>query len=271
MVVVVNTTRPSIVQCGRQKIVMATIEAGDYVTGSDDDEMEQPSRRIRITSPYLLAVHPVTQSLYRKIVGELPLSAFLGADDRPVDTVTWHEAVRFCNLLSHSDGIKPYYDIGSRGDVLPLYNLGYRLPTEAEWEHACRSGSLTKYCYGDDSALLGNFAWFAENALGETHDVGKLLPNTFGLHDMHGNVWEWCWDWHSNYKPSKKAKASLGDVIEDPIGPDAGRLRVIRGGCWGSDSQWVRSSARHAYYPDEALWHIGFRVARNLENKATNT
>src|SRR5207302_1335063 len=124
------------------------------------------------------------------VTGASP-SSYRGPDNLPVETISWYEAIAFCNKLSEREGLKPYYrsdeGVQSGGD-------GYRLPTEAEWEYACRAGSTTRYSFGDDAARLGKYAWYVANSTNKTRPAGQTRPNTWGLYDMHGNVWEWCWD-----------------------------------------------------------------------------
>ncbi|MFI5461343.1 MAG: bifunctional serine/threonine-protein kinase/formylglycine-generating enzyme family protein [Isosphaerales bacterium] len=247
---------------GRHRLKMARVTEGEFVMGSELDESERPPHRIRIGSPFLLGVCPVTQALYSAIAGSPPLSLFKGRDLNPVDTVSWFDAVRFCNLLSASDGLKPYYEIRADGRIHEHGGTGYRLPTEAEWEYACRGGCASSYSYGDDAEQLGDYAWYQQNSESSTHEVGQLAPNGLGLHDMHGNVWEWCWDWYAPY-PSRSA-AGLSSV-PDPRGPAEGSERVLRGGSWNADIHQLRSAARNSYDPKEPLWYFGFRLARSLE------
>jgi formylglycine-generating enzyme required for sulfatase activity len=261
LLVEVGPQRPNVFLSGRRRIEMAKIPAGEFVMGSDADELERPPCVVRIGASFLIAIYPVTQVLYEAITGSLPLSAFRGRGDRPVDSVSWFDAIRFCNLLSVYDGFKPYYSIEADDRIDRGQGTGYRLPTEAEWEYACRGGGTASYCYGDDPHRLDEFAWYAENSSEETHDVGKLAPNSYGLHDVHGNLWEWCWDWSASYR---KRRPTSGPAIVDPHGPDDGSERVLRGGCWNADRHWVRSSARNGYYPQEPLWFFGFRLARTL-------
>jgi formylglycine-generating enzyme required for sulfatase activity len=253
--------RPNIYLSGRRRIEMAMIPAGEFIMGSDVSAIEQPSGSVRIESPFLMSVHPVTQSLYEAIIGSLPLSAFRGRADKPVDTVSWFDAIRFCNLLSVADGIDPYYEIEAGGRIIPGAGTGYRLPTEAEWEYACRGGSPASYCYGDDPIQLVHFAWYVENSDAETHEVGMLAPNCYGLHDVHGNLWEWCWDWYASYPMTR---ASTGPPTVDDGGPASGDERVLRGGCWNTEAERLRSSSRICYPPTEPLWYFGFRLARSL-------
>ena len=131
--------------------------------------------------------------------------------------------------------------------------MTFRLPTEAEWEFACRAGAQTAYFFGQESNRLGDYAWFKDNASRSTQPVASKKPNAWGLYDMHGNVWEWCTDWYGEY-PS--------GTVTDPRGPARGSSRVLRGGCGGSFSQYCRAADRGGNDPDNPLHHLGFRVAR---------
>ena len=128
----------------------------------------------------------------------------------------------------------------------------YRLPTEAEWEYACRAGNTTRYSFGDDPASLGEYAWYNRNSDGKTHPVGEKKPNAWGLHDMHGNLWEWCADWHGLY---------ASEEVSDPSGPETGSYRMYRGGCWSSTARYCGSSSRNWLEPAARGRGLGFRVA----------
>jgi formylglycine-generating enzyme required for sulfatase activity len=132
----------------------------------------------------------------------------------------------------------------------------YRLPTEAEWEYACRAGSTSKWGFGDLESELGNYAWYNSNSDQTTHPVGRKKPNAWGFHDMHGNVWEWCSDWYDSdyyYKASS---------VDDPTGPASGALRVIRGGGWISLPRFCRVADRGGLSPSDRADYVGFRVVR---------
>ena len=140
--------------------------------------------------------------------------------------------------------------------------MTYRLPTEAEWEYACRAGTTTVYSFGDDPVSLSEYAWYSDNAKGMTHPVGQLQPNHWGLYDMHGNVWEWVQDWYSRdyYQQSP---------MRDPKGPDQGRGRVLRGGSWFNIARSMRSAQRAAYAPDYSnfMGSIGFRCSSQVSTR----
>ncbi len=165
-------------------------------------------------------------------------SQFKGAKN-PVELVIWDEAVLFCKKLSELPEEK------AAGRV-------YRLPTEAEWEYACRAGSTTAFSFGDAAESLGESAWFTKNAGNKTHPVGEKKPNRWGLYDTHGNVWEWCQDLYANYPL---------DASTDPQGPNGGSNRVNRGGCWDYVAGTCRSARRQGNSPSFRVNSVGFRVA----------
>jgi hypothetical protein len=159
--------------------------------------------------------------------------------DRPVEQVSWVNAVEFCKKLS---ALAEERAAGRE----------YRLPTEAEWEYACRAGATTKYWFADDDSRLGEYGWFDKNSGSQTHPVGQKKANAWGLFDMHGNVWEWCSDWHRDYG---------SNAVTDPQGPSGGRYRVYRGGSWGNDAWPCRSAFRCKIEPTRGHSSLGFRLA----------
>ena len=166
----------------------------------------------------------------------------------------WFAAVRFCNSLSAREGLEPAYEIEGEEVVWYLDASGYRLPTEAEWEYACRAGSTTRWASGDRPEDLDRVAWHGGVSGGAPQPVASLEPNAWGLYDMHGNVWEWCWNWSTAY-PSR--------YVTDPVGPRTGQSRVIRGGAWDTGALSCRSAEHNAARPRLQGSMIGFRVARN--------
>jgi formylglycine-generating enzyme required for sulfatase activity len=183
------------------------------------------------------------------------VSHFHGLPNNPVESVSWFDAVEFCNELSQKEGLPPYYVIRNSNQAIIDGGPGYRLPTEGEWEYACRAGTETRFSFGDDAGLLGEYGWYQSNSSGQTWPVGTKLANAWGLHDMHGNVWEWCWDWYddSYYRNSPGV---------DPLGGSGATFRVIRGGSWGGDPQYCRSASRIRHAPEFRSSSLGFRVAR---------
>ena len=184
----------------------------------------------------------VTQEQYERVMGKNP-SQFKGPQN-PVETVSWDDAVEFCRKLSALPEEK------EAGRL-------YRLPTEAEWEYACRAGSEADYCFGDDKAQLDQYAWYDKNSGGTTQAVGLKKPNEWGLYDVHGNVWEWCADWYDEkwYQQSPE---------RDPVGPQTGERRVLRGGGWDFNSNYCSAWFRVHSTPWDQGLIIGFRLARTL-------
>jgi len=219
---------------------LAPVSPGEFLMGSPPDEpgrdTDETQHKVRITRPFYLGVYPVTQSQYAAVMGTNP-SYFRGEGDKdfPVESVSWFDAVAFCRKLSAREG------------------RTYRLPTEAEWEYACRAGATGPYA-GDGK--LGDIGWYLGNAGDTTHPVGLLQPNDWGLYDMQGNVWEWVADWYGHYPP--------GDGV-DPTGPATGTTRVLRGGTIDYDAEYARAAFRNYYTPDEQIYYIGFRVAMDAQ------
>jgi eukaryotic-like serine/threonine-protein kinase len=239
-------------------VLMAEIPRGYFRMGDDDGRPDEwPTRWVTIDRRFLLGIFPVTQSQYRELMGDAPRPEFHGLDNLPMECVTWLDAVKYCNVLSIKENLKPYYKIDVER-VSRVGGNGYRLPTEAEWEYACRAGSVTRYSFGDDAKVLAQNAWFSENSQGQTHPVGEWPRNAFALHDMHGNVWEWCWDWYGDFDPR---------AAKDPKGPKTGSRRVLRGGSWGCDAFQLRSASRMSWEPNDVdfrPWYFGFRIARDF-------
>ncbi|MGO8750102.1 MAG: formylglycine-generating enzyme family protein [Thermoguttaceae bacterium] len=210
---------------------------------------EAPRHRVRITKPYWLGVTEVTQEEYQRVMGSNP-SKFRGDPKRPVEQVTWDQAVEFCRRLSESPGEK-----GAK--------RRYGLPTEAQWEYACRAGSAGRWYFSERSSsvptaseerLLGEYGWFNANAGGQTRPVGQKRANVFGLSDMYGNVWEFCRDW---YDKDYYAKSPT----DDPMGPLVGSARVVRGGSWSNPAERCRSATRSSNEPRGRGRNAGFRVS----------
>jgi formylglycine-generating enzyme required for sulfatase activity len=241
-------------------IELKRIPAGGFMMGSFDEDKgaeaaERPRHFVRITRAFYLGVTEVTQGQYRAVTGQSP-SAFKGSDNLPVENVTWFDAVNFCNELSRKEGLPAFYRIdGRRVDVNDWGGAGYRLPTEAEWEYACRARGTTRYSSGEDEAGQEEYAWYLGNSGRRSHRVGQKRPNAFGLYDTRGNVREWCWDWFDKSFYSRS-------TIEDPVGPLAAERRVNRGGGWEDDPMGVRLTYRAARAPEERGNSLGFRLAR---------
>jgi formylglycine-generating enzyme required for sulfatase activity len=222
---------------------------------------------VRITRPFYLGVYEVTQAQYQAVMGYNPSLRSAGGrgkkrvagrstEKHPVEHVSWLDAVKFCNKLGEMEGRAAFYEIEGGGVGVADWNrTGYRLPTEAEWEYACRANapSVTRYSYGNDVARLGDVAWYDGSSGGKTHPVGEKRPNNFGLFDMHGNVREWCADWYgwNHYTQSRE---------DDPRGLDGGSYRAYRGGGWHSPPDQARSAARNGHKPHESYEDLGFRL-----------
>ncbi len=221
-------------------------------TGDTD---EKPTHKVQLSAFYM-DTHEVTQKAYETLMEKNP-SKFK-APEKPVEQVDWYHAVLFCNMRSLKEGLKPCYDAKSL--ACDFAANGYRLPTEAEWEYACRAGTKTKYSCGDDSSKLKASAWFKATASQTTHPVGQKSPNPWGLFDMHGNVAEWCQDVYAE-------NAYQQSETKDPRGAQTGEKRVLRGGSWRSSEDVCRSSARNsetARFADACFGSdgYGFRCVR---------
>ena len=219
------------------------IPAGTFTMGDASGLASQTPHEVTLTKPFKMGVHEVTQAQYEQVMGVNP-SEFKGGNN-PVEMVSWEDAVEFCRRLSELPAEK------EAGNV-------YRLPTEAEWEYACRAGTTTKYSFGDDESELRDHAWCSENSDVQTHRVGSKKPNAWGLYDMHGNVFEWCQDWYGDY-PSGS--------VTDPTGPAVGSFRVFRGGSWDINAGDCRSAFRSGSYPSVRVSHFGFRVCLSPSGK----
>ena len=224
------------------------IPPGQFTMGSPQDEEwhrgDEVQHRVTVTRAFYLGATEVTQHQYQAVMGENP--SFCTGDALPVETVTWEQAAEFCRRLSEEEGRK------------------YRLPTEAEWEYACRAGTTTPFHTGrtittDQANYDGNHTYAAgpKGVFRETTTAaGKFPPNAWGLHDMHGNAWEWCADRYGEYPKSE---------VRDPTGPAEGDRRVFRGGCWINVPAVCRSANRAKVMPVSWHFHLGFRVVREWE------
>lgn len=190
--------------------------------------------RVTISNDFHLGKYLVTQAQWEAVMEDNP-SNFKGAN-WPVENVSWEDCQQFIERLNYQTG----------------KNI-YRLPTEAEWEYACRAGSISNFSFGDDKKRLGEYGWYSANSDGETHPVGQKIPNPWGFHDMHGNVWEWCKDWYAPYP---------GGLVTDPEGPSSGSDRVLRGGGWLDGPMRCRSGFRSYFSPNFRCSFFGFRLAR---------
>ncbi len=237
-------------------LLMVYLEPDQFWMGSPDDA---PGRRpdealhpVRITRPYLIGTTAVTVGQWKAVMGRAPVRA--GQEDHPVASVSWFEALQFCNRLSSLEKFTPAYRVEAGTMVRVPEAGGFRLPTEAEWELAARGGEDHPYAGADD---LPSVAWYWKNGGGMTHPVARKQPNALGLYDMSGNVAEWVWDWYGDYAREEEAV--------DPTGPETGTVRVARGGSYQSVSRDVRVAARHSgAKPTDRYTYVGFRLARSL-------
>jgi len=261
------------------KIDLVPIEGGEFPMGSpeDDEDLpteEKPQRKVWVR-PFFLGKTEVTQEQYQAVTARNP--SFFAAtgpgrlevgaqstSSHPVENVSWYEAILFCNALSAREGLAPYYrlenyrlengvETATDVQIPDSTGHGYRLPTEAEWECACRAGNTARYFFGDDLSKLAQYAWFSENGGLMPHRVGERRPNDWGLFDMYGNVAEWCWDGFADYDPA---------AVANPQGPTGLSDRVIRGGSWRMKAESCRPEARAPMKRSDRDRRVGFRVAR---------
>lgn len=236
------------------------ITEGSFMMGSPDNHSEarsheKPQHAVAISKPFYIGKYEVTQQHWQEVMGynpyDLPrsnpyylipgMANRLNNPSNPA-TVSWLDANEFIKRLNEREGVERY-----------------RLPTEAEWEYVARAGTETDYSFGDDSRELSRYAWHGESfGSGSSHPVGQKLPNGWGLYDMHGNVWEWVNDWYADDYYSRSPD-------KDPLGPEQGEERVVRGGSWHNTATSWRSAFRRSYEPDYRGISIGFRVVAEVE------
>ncbi len=236
-------------------VEMVLIPAGEFLMGSTANVDSAPVHKVSVGTVYM-DKHEVTQELYEKLVGKNPSRR--KDPKNPVERVRWREAIAFCNARSTAEGLKPCYD--AKTGACDFAADGYRLPTEAEWEYACRGGTSQAYYFGDDPRELKGHAWSKQNAERKSHPVGQLRANPFGLFDVAGNVWEWCNDWYQvDYYAASPAA--------DPQGPAKGEKKVMRGGAFSSSAENCTSATRSCDDPGfsdacVASDDCGFRCVR---------
>jgi formylglycine-generating enzyme required for sulfatase activity len=247
-------------------MVLVPVPAGEYLRGTATPaaaekekslppgaESEQPQHSVQITKAFQISVCEVTQDQYQQVMNETPWKGQPLTREGGHIAATYvsrEQAAGFCEKLSE------------------LENATYRLPTEAEWEYACRAGTTSNYSFGDDGEVLDGYAWFDQNSYkaGEqyAHAVGQKLPNAWSLYDMHGNVWEWCSDFHGSY--GEQLKRSKGGKLVDPKGPESGWQHVWRGGGFSENGMNLRSASRNSFgrvdYRPEFM--MGFRVVKEV-------
>jgi formylglycine-generating enzyme required for sulfatase activity len=251
--------------------------AGEYTIGSPDGEtdriLDERLHRVTLTQPISVCDRELTWAQYdpmdnrqRHTAWERQFNRKLGQSD-PVFGVNWPESVTYCCWLTAQSGMGKESQCYDDSELLPkdqegnpqyeqiyLHRDGFRLPTEAEWEVICRSGTTTAYSFGNDVQLLGQYGWNQATSNGWSHSVGLLRPGLRGLFDTHGNVLEWCHDWGADYAD--------GALVGNPIGPAKGSYRVYRGGCWDDPARICRAAFRLRNVPSQRIYILGFRLAR---------
>jgi formylglycine-generating enzyme required for sulfatase activity len=248
--------------CLSESVEMVAVHGGSFMMGAEDISFGKPVHQVNLPG-FRMGKYEITQAQYLSVTGSNP-SHFSGTE-RPAETLTWFDAVEFCNALSLMDGFAPVYmimypDSDSRYPIryptvtADMTKNGYRLPTEAEWEYAARGGSGSPYDFtysGSNDA--GAVAWYADNSERATHAAGTKLYNGLGLFDMSGNVWEWCGDWFGDYESGTQT---------DPTGAASGPDRVLRGGSWANNALGCETVIRFFTDPFIHIDEVGFRVVR---------
>ncbi len=231
------------------------IEAGSFLMGSPSSESgrdsDETQHRVELTRSFMMAATEVTQGQWQAVMGSNP-SRFSGCGaDCPVEQVSWHDAVKFANALSKKEGLQAAYEISGKSVSWNKSANGYRLPTEAEWEYAARGGQRHVYSGSNTVSAVG---WTSDNSGSKTHKVAGKQANAWGLYDMTGNVWEWCWDWKGTYSTTST----------DPVGAQSGDNRVRRGGSWFNRPAYARVADRYRNTPDYRDDNLGLRLVRTI-------
>jgi sulfatase modifying factor 1 len=215
------------------------------IGGENGRDADETLHTVTLTEGYWLGKHEVTQAEWERVMGSNP-SEYKGAD-RPVETVSWTEVTSFCAKLTASERAAGRLPAG----------MTYQLPTEAQWEYACRAGTKTAFSFGDElTAKDANYAYDGfGTGLQRTSNVGEYASSPWGFYDMHGNVWEWCADWYGDYPTG---------AVHDPVGPADGSSRVFRGGSWSPTALFARSANRYRLEPANSIKYLGFRLSLRL-------
>ena len=230
---------------------------GDTFTMGDD--LDGPAHSVQV-SGFFICQTEVTQGQWKAVMGTEPSDCDYGCGDKfPVQSVSWFDAVEYLNMLTRrenqgrTDKLSQCYQI--EGETVRWIDgcTGYRLPTEAEWEYAARAGTQTTYSFGDNDSKMGEYAWHSGNSNNKVHDVAGKKANPWGLHDVHGNVWEWVWDSYGDYDSADHT---------NPKGPKSGDRCVLRGGSFDYRALFLRSALRFRLVPSYRYWNLGFRCAR---------
>jgi formylglycine-generating enzyme required for sulfatase activity len=238
---------------------MVAVKGGEFTMGCEQNNDEKPPHRV-VVSDFQMGATEVTWWQYGLYAAaeqgnvEMPEAPGWGiGGDNPVVNVSWYDAVRYANWLSKRKGlVRAYKGLEENNVEWPdPRGPGFRLPTEAEWEYAARGGKQQEWAGTDSIDLLKDHAWYDANSGSRTRPVRGKRANAFGLYDMSGNVWEWCWDWYGGYQEEPK---------DNPVGPSEGTVRVLRGGSWYSSAGGCRSAFRFNYDPDNRYDDIGFRL-----------
>lgn len=257
------------------------IQGGTFNMGSPDTEAwrgEDETQHSVAVNAFYMCRYEVTQKEYKEIIGDNP-STFSG-ETLPVENISWYDVIAYCNTRSEKEGLTPVYSMDGQNVTWDRSTNGYRLPTEAEWEYACRAGTATPFntetsISAEEANYYGHYPYEIENNYFSQENletkpgqyrqttvaVGSFLPNRWGLYDMHGNVSEWVWDYYDNYKVTEQT---------NPTGPSVGTRRVYRGGGWNDFAKNLRSAYRAALRPDGTDFNLGFRFVRNASTDMGN-
>jgi formylglycine-generating enzyme required for sulfatase activity len=270
LITVTGTSRGSTARASGVSDGFVLVTGGSFMMGSPTTEAGRNSDEVQhgvTVSSFYMGKYEVTQAEYEEVMGTNP--SYRKGPNGPVESLKWYDAVEYCNQRSLREGLTPAYRINREqrdpnntssfpGEVYWTVTWdrsanGYRLPTEAEWEYACRAGTTTAYYTGNTIGV--DAAWYNANRNNLLHDVGQKLPNPWGLYDMYGNVSEWCWDWLENYS---------GSTQTDPVGPSSGNSRAFRGGGAASEPDTLRSAFRDSMAPAQYRADVGFRIVRPI-------